>query len=444
NFLDFPDFYDLHEPPSHAALPLDNAALDRIKTRTWHELGIHPHAQSSDSVQKKPATPRRRYHKRAFAAAILLVLLGAAIGLSEEVRAELKKILQFLPGFGTVSEGNGHPVYVLEKPVSAEARGSEWKVDGIMIGEQEASIRLRGTGGHAPDKITLSTGQSDKERYEFKHGTFTSSSNGWKASYTYRGAIPFSGHEAVFVELPVAVIGPLPLVLAKQAGNLDGLGPTAAKNGVTITAVTTPMAQKRIRVNLLSILPDGLELDSFGIDPLNKSEETRLKLTNERGGNLEIQKDSIFANQNEFFFTGSPQDLERYRLSIPYIRVADKHAPQQQVTVPVPLQEGSANIDQTVLLAGFPVDFTKVERVDSETVRVHVNVRFDSGLAKTLQSFKVYTQNADRMSYMWKAAEDTGAIEYLELEVQPGMEELTFSIGEPRYLLKGPWQMVIE
>ncbi|USG66403.1 hypothetical protein NDK47_03605 [Brevibacillus ruminantium] len=429
---DWLNLRDVPELVSQASPCLDDKTLDRIKSRTWRELGVQPVSQRRTG---------RRHNKWAVSAAILLVLLTAAIGMSEEVRAELKRVLQFLPGFGAVSEEAEHPLYVLEKPVVQEVNGTTWKVEGILLQEKEAWIKLSGTGGTPPDKVTLTTDPPQKEQYDFQRGTSTSSTKGWKAWYDYQGNIPLSEKEAVHLHLPSAVIGPLPLALAKQADDLHGLGPTAEANGVTITAVVTPMEQDRLWVNLLSLLPDELQADSYGVYPINK--DIKLSLTDEKGHAIQIETEEPFVNEKEFYFTRPASAADDYLLSISHIRVVNRHAPFEKVSLPLP-EQGAVEIDRTVALDGLPVHFFKVERISPESVRVYMNTHFDSTQPKTLQSFRVDMLDPERMSYMWKVNEETEAIEFIELEVRPEMKKLTFSIGEPMFLIKGPWQINLE
>jgi hypothetical protein len=421
---------------------LEDEAWVRIKKRTFAQLDYPEEGQENrmtetDIPVKRVA--RRLPSKRWFAAACAaFVLCTALITSSKDVRAELRKVLQFIPGFGYVEQidDSVQMAYVLQKPVETEGKNGKVTVDGVLIQGGKGQINLSGNQVSAAsiETIILST---KKGQYEFKR-SYASWGNGgpWQAGYSYEGSIVLNGLSNSMIQLGETVIGPLNLTQAKTADDLLGLGSSDLQNGIRITGVVTPLNGNSRKVNLVTQLPGKQIVDSFGKEPISDGQQ--LQIMDSKGKTLEVLKDTGFSKPRELIFEDPTGGVENYQLTIPYIRIIDQSIPHQKVTLPVPL-EGSKDIHVTLNIGGLPLDFTRVERINQKSVRFDVNVHFDATQMKSLQSYKLFTKDAIGLPYTTKMNESTRAIEMEWLDILPGQKEISFYIGDPQIVIKGPW-----
>jgi hypothetical protein len=439
--LDPDDLKGLEELEPFAGEGPDAAAWFRIKHRTFAQMGFGK--EGNRNVVIEPTLPLRkialRAPKRWLAAVCAAVVLSTVvITFSPNVRAELKKVLQFIPGFGYVQQYSdpAQKAYVLQKPVETQGENGKVTVDGVLIQGARGQIALSG------DQVSATTFKSvildtDLGQFEFKQSTASWGNGGpWQAGYYYEGSIPFNGLGNATLRLGNTVIGPLHLTQAKTADDLLGLGPSDFNNGIRITGVVTPLDGNHRKVNLLTQLTGQQIVDSFGKEPITVGRQ--LQLTDGKGNTLEIIKDSGFAKPRELLFDDPTGGEEYYQLMIPSIRIVDPEVPHEKVTLPVPV-EGIQDIHVTLNISGFPIDFTRVERVNEKSVRVEVNTHFDATQPKTLQNYRLFNKDGIGMSYSSKVNESSRAIELEWLEVKPGQKEISFYIGEPQIVVKGPW-----
>jgi hypothetical protein len=157
-----------------------------------------------------------------------------------------------------------------------------------------------------------------------------------------------------------------------------------------------------------------------------------------KGKTLEILKDIGFAKPHEILFEDPTGGGGNYQLTIPSIRIIDRAVPHQKVTLPIPV-EGSQDIHVTIHIDGLPLDFIRVERINEKSVRFEVNVHFDTTQLKTLQSYRLFTKDGMSFSYSSQMNENTRAIIMEWLDITPGQKEISFYVGEPQIVIKGPW-----
>ncbi|TJY41993.1 hypothetical protein E5161_12435 [Cohnella pontilimi] len=419
----------------------DDKAWHRMKKRTFEKLGYPEREndlQASEPLMQENRRSRRRvvgkWLAAVSAAAVICMLL---ISISPDVQAQLKKALQFIPGFGYVQQkdDSAQPVFVLQKPVEFQGEYDTVTIDGLVIRSTGGEIALSGDdlSDKTDDSIILSTAHGE---YEFKRGSASWGSGGpWEAGYYYQGQIPITALSQVKLRFGNSVV-PLDLEEAQSAENMISFGPSDTQNGIRITGVVTRLDGQRVKVNLLTQLPQLQIVDSFSKEPITG--EQKLEVTDSNGKMYEVLKDIGFVKPRDILFDDSTGGAEHYTLTIPYIRVEDMGVQHEKVTLPVP-QQGSQNIHVTSALDGFPVDFTQVERVNERTVRVSVDVHFDAAQSKTLQSYRLFDQDGFGISHTSKINEQTRALEFEWLDVEPGQKEITFYMGEPQIVIKGPW-----
>ncbi|MDF2720635.1 MAG: hypothetical protein K0Q59_310 [Paenibacillus sp.] len=414
---------------------VDEAALQRIKRRTFAQLGLE---LGEEAIASQPKTYTKALRRRWLAAACAAVILGSAlVSFSPDVRARLKEALQFIPGFGVVQqiENAEQTAYVLSKPLEFTGENGTVTIEGMLIQGTGGQIVLSGNkiAAAAIKSLALVTGQG---QLEFKQSYSTWGSGGpWQAAYYYTGNIAYEGLETVSVQFGNTTIDELHLTRAKTADDLAGFGSSDIQNGIRITGIVTPLDGSSRKVNLLAQLTGKQKVDSYGKQPI--AEGLQLQLMDKEGHAMPIKPDSGFIKPYELLFD-DPAGADGYTLVIPAIRMIDYGAKHVKVTLPVP-EAGEKAINVSSQIAGFPIHFTQVERLNDESLRVEVDTHFDPNQPQTLQSYRIFTKYGIGMSYSTQMNEQTWAVETEWLTVKPGQKSITFYIGDPQIVVKGTW-----
>lgn len=414
---------------------VNEAAWQRIRKRTFARLDFD---EESVGPLKEAKSYRKTSRSKWLAAACAAVILSTIfISVSPDARAELKKVLQFIPGFGFVHQKGEleQRAFVLPKPVDSIGEYGKITVDGVLIQRSGGQISLGGdnVSATAIESLILVTEQG---QFEFKRSNATSGGGGpWQAGYYYEGSIPYKGLENATLSFGNTTIGPLHLTKAETADDLASFGSSDIRNGIRITGIVTHLDGNIRKVNLLTQLFGRQMVDSYGKEPI--AEGLQLQLTDNQGRALPIKKDTGFVNSRELQFE-DPTGADYYQLVIPAIRIIDPGVKHVKVTLPVP-EEGTREIRASSQIAGFPVEFTRIERVSAESVRIEVDTHFDYDQQRTLQNYRLFTKDGVSMSYTSKQNERTWAVETEWLSVEPGQKEISFYIGEPHIVVKGPW-----
>ncbi len=278
----------------------------------------------------------------------------------------------------------------------------------------------------------------DQDQYEFIQGNavWGGSQGPWYANYYYEGSIPISAPENAMIQYENMGIGPFNLTQAMTAANLFDLGPSDKQNGFRITGIVTQLDGSKRKLNLITQLPEGQIVDSYGKQPI--SENLQLQMLDGRGNPMDILKDANFLKPSDLLFEASTEESDHYQLTIPSIRIVDRSIPHLKVTIPVP-DKGSMDLNVTINLSGLPLDFTRVERLDEKSIRIEVDVHYDPSKPKSLQSYRIFDNNGTFMSSTTGMNEKSKAFETEWLDIMPGQKEISFYIGEPQIVYKGPW-----
>ncbi|CAG7651579.1 hypothetical protein PAESOLCIP111_06344 [Paenibacillus solanacearum] len=418
-------------------LAVTEVAESETKTTEAQPTGMKEHAPEAEQKPTRKRLPPWR-KKALIAASALILVVAAVIGSSADVRADIKKALRFIPGFGYVQEEDrAQPMFVLPKPAVKQVEDGELRIDAILVEASRTLVQVSGKGrAEAPNELAFVT--ADGKTYPFKRAMLATSGE-WQGMYYYEGTIPVTAETDIILKLGRTNIGPLRLTEPKTGDELQDLGMAATTNGIKVAAVVTPLTGDKMKVNLLSQLPQGMKLESYGLQPINSA--IRTVLLDETGEAVTIPEDSGFVKKAEFDFEDGSGGKSRYTLSIPYLRVVHTEAPFQTVTLPVPAAGESQDLNISVTVAGFPVQLYRIERADAKNVRIFADVHFDADAPATLQDFRVDMIDPHRQSYSWKVTDDTRAMDRMQLEILPEMKQLTFKIGEPWILFKGPWNI---
>lgn len=448
--------------PSREETQLDAQTLDRIRSRTFAKLGLEsPSASPTNSdFAADTGTPaategrtsieagRRRspLRRRLLSAAVAGVCLVAgvlALYSSPDVRAQVRKMLQFIPGYGTVQSSEENEIlYILPAPVTHFDGTSRIDIRGVSIGKNHSSVGLTGT--NAPVK-TIELINEDGKPYVFKAGMVANAGD-WTGGYYYTGPIKVTEEMSVsFDGVPSDV--KIRLTPPAKADRVEDLGVTDARSGITLTAVTAAQNNGKMRVTLVPQLPSTSRIESFGLGSYENIGAPTL--TGPAGEPIPYVRDENFPNPNELMFEHGGKGGASYKLHIPELALVRRAEKPVKLTIPLP-QSGVLELNRQWDLLGFPVKVQRVERLVYDSyvpgsVRIDFDLQHDDKATESLlhffPDFSVKGQNGGASS---RLNEITRAMEEMTLEAEPDQQELTIYVTEVRTVVRGPWEFELK
>jgi hypothetical protein len=397
-----------------------------------------PQAAARPAPSERPRSFRGR---RALGVAIAAVLLAVALtsaysASSSEVRAQVRKWLQFIPGFAAVETSEGNAArYILAEPVVQPWQEGSIELRGVSIGEPYSSISIAGSAG--PDAKAVTLKNADGQTYVFKYATITRAGE-WLGHYYYQGTVRATEEMEVSFDNGAAAMK-FRLQPAAGADRIEDLGETSDGGGFPITAVVASAEGAKRRVTLLPQPPAGIRITSYGMADYEAMEKP--VLTDGSGKRIDMLRESTFPNPNEFSFMPDSAGADSYRLVLSAV-TAVKHADKPvKLSFPVP-EEGSLTLNKRIDLLGYPVDIVRVERPSDrpDLVRIYWDMHYDVSAPHSPLLFfpdPGYTGKSGGAGA--KTDEATGAMLYMELATTPGEKEHVLYVSDLTLLIRGPW-----
>ncbi|MDP4095130.1 MAG: hypothetical protein Q8920_17480 [Bacillota bacterium] len=373
------------------------------------------------------------------AASVTFIILLLSLLYPQTVYAALQKMLHFIPGIASVVDTDSDSdVYVLNKPIEKNINGCTIRLEGVTVDSERALVSMSGnTPIPGRGDVTLKNGKGQV----FKTNTsWISTGSNWIGSFQYSGKI--NDMDALTLEISGELNLEIPLTLEKSKGyaSYSEMGPTAAVNGISITAMVS-RKEGKYKVDLISPPQKGMHISSYGINDQDSHPlEKQISLTGDKGGVYDIDTE---INQGfgmpRFAFEPNAVD-NKVRLNIPYVEIQDDNV-EVPVVFNIP-EKGSAVLNKTVDVVGFHVDFTRIERISDISVRIYTDVHFKNDSSEALQFFNLYYKNS---SGGWMAELDnkTMAIKYFEIDIKPGLKKVKLYITGPKITKRGPWNIEI-
>lgn len=368
---------------------------------------------------------KKRFGVRRWTAVIAGLILISSVLFHSQVIAALQKALQFIPGLGVVMEEDiPAERYILQKPVNLDLgeKGS-LIVTGISVDKESTLVTMAATNLRWLERITIIN--EEGQTFDIPRSVSSSSGSGWNGSYWYKGELDIRGNITIVLDTEPETKVPITLNKAETHSNYQELGATVSANNVDITAITNRAGAKAI-VSLVSRHPSDFRIDDYGI-------RKNIIVTDSSGQRSMIEEiPSIFAPAKEFYFSLSDNPNETYTLTIPEITVT--YVDEEAITFHIP-KTGIEHDNRTIELAGFPLTFTKVERISDDQLRVYVDLHDDESAAKSLTFFYFGS-----MSSMMKSNEQTGVMEYIQIDIDPDATQINVEVTRPRVTIRGPWE----
>ncbi|MEK8127567.1 hypothetical protein WMW72_06520 [Paenibacillus filicis] len=388
---------------------------------------------------------RKRSQRIAAAALAAAILLLAAMAAgSPEVRAQLSKAIQFIPGFGAVQDKQEQMIrYVLPDPLTLSVGQGKVQLRGLTIGDKYAYATLNGTGTPPVRAFKLIDGSG--QQYEFRSVMMVESGQ-WTGNLEYKGVIPVNGPIMLSIAGMDASVA-LNLTVPSHEDTIEEMGATDTHQGISLTAVTRTLEDGRTNVTLVPQVPEGVRITNYGTTngPGDLIIDT-LTLTEESGGQLALRREEIFPNPNEFTFV--KEGSGPLTLTIPELALTRRLTKQPVLRIPIP-QEGVMELGQTVDVGGFPVELLRVERLSKEnsgmwqeTIRLHLDMHTDLRAPESLLYF-FPDPFKDYGGLSFVTDEHTQAAITMDLGVSSKDREYVFHVQELKTVVRGPWTLEI-
>ena len=359
----------------------------------------------------------------------LLVIILAFTVFQPQVIAGIQRILQFVPGIGIVKQED-QPVdrYILKQTVTVQHGKGQIIVTGIMVDEEMTYLTMAGNlPSQKPEEIILVSNEGTE--FVIKRSMSSWTTNQWSSDYWYRGKLDVQdGSAKIIIEQLDRLEISLTLVKAETFGSYEEMGETAYQNDISITTIASKDGSKG-RLSFISQQPSNIEIVDYGFHGIHNGHT--FSLTDSTGNMMEIEKiPGISGPAKDFRFNlNQKQSNEIYTLQIPEINVRFKG----EATIKVPTQSVD-NLNKTFTIAGFPVTITRTERIDDHILRLYLDLHFNESENKSLHRIEL-----KGMGHSGRLNEHTGAYEYIEVDIDPGLKEKKLTIIRPEVLVRGPW-----
>ncbi|TBL75382.1 hypothetical protein [Paenibacillus thalictri] len=433
---------------------------DSASTAASRTAAAHVPVMDAPTVHEALTSRRRRWSRLSgrgkrygiLAAALTVVIIVVSLGSgSPEVRAQIRKAIQFLPGFAAVQNTQEQMVqYVLPNPIVKKIGGGQLEIRGFSISDKWASATLVGNGIPWIKSFVLSNGQG--QQYMLKSAMTSGSGGEWTGLFYYQGKVEAAGSMELYFEMEDVKVT-LHLERAEQAERIEDFGVTDTHHGISLTAVTKPAADGQTKLTLVPQTPKKLRIESYGLASYDIIKKPELKSAG--GETVKMEQDAVFPNKNELYYRKTAADASLgYTLEVPEIAAIRKpEFPDQQTlfTVPIPAA-GELVLNKTVFVEGFPIDLLKVERMPAnaqtgqrDSIRIDFDMHYDAGAAESpLYMIPDYTKYPELSGCSFKLNEETGAMEFMVLEVPAGAREYKFYVQETHTVVRGPWEFQLQ
>lgn len=428
----------------------EEADLTVIRQKAFAKAGI-------SSVRKKNFWSAKGTWKLT-AAAILVLCVGMSVLGPGRVWAEVKKILEYIPGWGIALEKqDGGERWVLPQPVEVKAGQEYVKLMAAMADDTGLQITFEGTMGIAPDKTTTSRNIDQLQvrliDAQGKEHTSGNSSMGvgskWIAFHSFGREVKMDAPLRLIVEGEQRVEIPFILQKADSYESYYAMGPTVKHNGLQITAIPAIDGDK-VKATLVALPQKGVQIRQYGRYPQTNQKYDDFQYTGLLAEEVMLRDQtgreytplnpgSWMGVLNEFTFT-APLNQSPYTLHIPYVRV--QYEDSKTVSFPIP-RAGEVELHRSIQLAGFTLDLIKAIRVDDKTVEVLVDTHYDDTKAESLIDVRVEPLTRDRSTSGEYSRKDQSLYKFrIYTDTSASKAKVRFS--QPETIRRGPWDFTLD
>lgn len=438
NGLGLPD--DLPETAlAHTPGP-DPAAAERIRARAIR-LAMTDPGEPLRSSPPAPHVVRRRAAgwMKAVAAVVALVILATAV---PPVRAAIKELLKYVPGFGaggadTIGLAAAHPV-------EAEQNGITLVVRGLLVDDKSTTVALSADGPANPSPETTYLEDAQGRRYACRGGFVGTSAAFMQGWLTFEPLPTQTDKVTLIVPGEPGWRLEVPLVSAANLTALEQFGQTTTAAGVTMAA-RAQYRDGRADVTLLfQGLPSGMILHELG-RYMGESPVTRVaELVTVDGRRLPLHTAySPEAPLRDLSADGVTGD--RATISVPLLTLRKSFA--ETVSVPIPAFGAPATLSIPLRVDRWTAHLTRAEVIEetpgepgTRVLRVWVDLG-PSG-AYTLTNLRVSSINGQPCSAMGEMSAETGRLAWFSVALPSGQDAVV-GFDQLEAELAGPWEVSV-
>lgn len=448
--------YDLEEEGS---LEIDK---NRIKGKTFNKLGLN-----QTKVKSKPE--KKRSGKWLVAAALLIIMMSTLF--SRDVIAGIIKVFQYIPGINMIVEDKGDvDRYVLRDIVRVDRDGKSFDIVSVMV-ENEKNLILVSLRGEGEPYQDVSVEFKDGRTYNLSMSSAGGGGSTWHGDFMYekryapKETEDFNYKEGQEINIILGsnndIKVPVVLKRAEVYESYEQLGPTAMKNGLSITAIPK-LKDGTLRVNLLTPLPNKTNIYEYGLSPDHNSEYKYMGILNEgitlKGSRNNVIKaeaglSSYMTPLDEFTFDIKNSNLSDYSLVIPYVKMA--YVVNRDIKIDVPRVGETINLDNNVFdFNGYKLKINSIERRKKDEVTLKIDTNYDETKEESLYEIKFWTKTpfiGPPVSKSWRgnyATEDEKVIGPMkEITIflkRDDIKKLTINIWRIITVKRGPWEIKLK
>lgn len=459
-----------------------NESLNKIKEKTFDKITKND-TSPENFIKKKPKKNFLSLKKKAAIAATICFLL--IIPFSNKAIANIKKVLQYIPGVNQVLESEPTSnVYILENKIKVSTKNGYVELLSVLIDTDKKVIQLsaRGEEKNGNDSPNMDV-ESFTPAIKLNNGKTIKLNNGstgfgggdgsmhWQADFSSDNKdiknISYADGEKIEVELtpPYNKKINIPIILkkAKDYNNYKEIGPTCNTNGISITAIPK-WENNKLKVNLLTPSNNESSVQEYGKNPnytdknysykgvLNKT----IMLTDAEGKSYKISAPENYSPPlSEFYFDVSKNNNTSYKLNIPYVRIKHDVSVKHSFNVPKLLEKVTFDNEIITLKDKYKIKILSLERPAEDQLLIKVDTgysedKLDSIFNVDLGTKKLIGNSDDYNSWCIDYSKDNksnviGSLESWCIKLNhPNSSKLDLYIESFYTIKKGPWIIPID
>jgi hypothetical protein len=449
---------------------LTNDMLEKIKRKTYENIY---------SPLLKIRKRRRLYELAAACVAVIIIITGF-IGY-DKVLAQIQRMITYVPGIGVYLENHDiSMVYFLDNPIKRNYNGKFITVTRIIIEKGNSLITMEGNITINPPK-SINIADKSKNSYEVYLDNYITSTNGkyWIARYFDYGYYPRAYADKDFSKLLIKIKEAnidIPIALQRLDNSSRGtqIGVSASKSGVNLIAtaykdngiikisyITRKIGKTILSGNYYSLFP------IHAIHPVLKDKSNRVYKELNMG-------DSFIKETNMLYFDGKNTDSKEFKLSIPYLLKYNPSDNPTKCKLLIP-ENGDLNVNKTVYLDNYPVEFKSVKRVNEDYIALTIDTHTDTNKMGAISNFAVLNHDINIFKqkleiipksnlsidevkgelgkysnkpyfYLYQANsiyKSTGVFKTALIPIDKKAKFVNLDLFSPSIILKGPWEFEI-
>ncbi|WP_027626447.1 hypothetical protein [Clostridium lundense] len=458
---------------------ISNESLNRIKEKTFDKIDKSP-IPSEKITENKPKRSFLSSKKKAAIAATISFLL--LIPFSNKAIANIKKVLQYIPGINQVLENEpSSNIYVLESNIKVPTKNGYVELLSVLIDTDKKIIQVsaRGeekNGADAPNMdvasftpaIKLNNGKTIKLNNGSTGSGGGDGSMHWQSDFSSDNKnISYTDGEKIEVELTPPynekITIPVTLKKVKDYSNYKEMGPTCNNNGISITAIPK-WENNTLKVNLLTPSNNEWSVQEYGKDPnytdkncsykgvLNKT----IMLTDDEGKSYKISAPGSYSPPlSEFYFDASKSNHTSYKLNIPYVRIKHSINVKHSFNIPKLLEKVTFHNEIITLKDDYKIKILSLERPAEDQLIIKIDTGYHEDKSDSIFNVELGTDDkllttSDYNGWSSDYSEDNknnvmGNLKGWCIRLNhPKSSKLDLYIGSFYTIKKGPWIIPID